>query len=1175
MELTCPSCGYRLDLVSAETGPRQPTHDAARADSDALPRNDVDVTSSQLSTAVAGASTTGDGTVHYESNPAAGGAPTSHKPDFPRPFGEYELLSELGHGGMGVVYRALQRSANRVVALKVIRADRIANSPHKHRQLALARFRIEAQLTASLVHEHLVTVFDVGQVDGDPYYSMRFVEGHSMMELLRDRPLENRLAARYLESVARGVEEAHQHGILHRDLKPHNVLIETKGDRALVADFGLAKLAEGDSGLSISGEVFGTPPYMSPEQAVDSSKVTTLSDVYGLGATLYHALTGRPPIQAPTVVETLKQVVEQDPAPPRQLNAAVARDLETICLKALAKEPIGRYASAGALADDLGRWLRGEPILAQPIGRVARGWRWCKRQPVVAGLMGAVALTLVLGTLVSSFFAVRANVRAEEAIAERERVRHMLYDSDLILAQKSWEDGNVRQMLHLLEEHRPSADQNNLTGWEWAYLWNLSHRDLRTLKGHELGVYGVAFSPNGQFVASCSEDGDIRVWDVDTGAAATAPLKSDGVIFEIAFSPDGSQIASGSDVGGVQVRNVMTGAEVATLERGDGYEIGCVAFSPDGMWIARSSADTTIKIWNTITWALLSTLQGHTDMVHRITFTPDSKQLVSVSQDKKVLLWNVAPDSEPIIVGEDKNPVWSIAITPDGKQVASGNDRGGITVWELENSTKLAEWNAHDDRVYSLAFTPDGKRLVSGGDKSIRLWNATTGHRLGAIEGHLDFVAGVTVSPDGKRIASTGDTDVKLWDMDSLSGLLELHLPDGNPISGGVIAVSSEGNRVISSGLDEEEYKLWNINGKTELATLGTIGATIQSPLFTNDGKRIVAETIDDSIAVRVWDAETGDELTPLGEGLSTCNLAHSISPDSKLIAMQDNENSIIVLDIATGAVFSTLEGHTASVKSVSFSPDCRRLVSICFDNTIAVWDIETGVALPAWQDHDDPEGVSFTPDGTRIVARTQSGEAIKLWQASTGALLKTFKPVGVFYAPPVFSPDGSVFATRATRITPFASSVENTIMLWDTQSGAELRTLIGHTQAVQDLVFSRDGKRLASASWDKTIKIWDVKTGANLTTIGGHTSSIEKIGFTKYEDQLWAILQEPTSTVYLHDARIFSDDEKMGRFLGRTITEEKPLLKDALSEVDKQTRWNDVMREAARAYIRSAISTR
>ena len=310
-------------------------------------------------------------------------------------FGNYELIEILGEGGMGVVYRARQKDANREVALKVIHSERRGSSVDKKREKAIERFRTEAQAAAKLDHDNIVPVYDVGQVDDQLYFAMRLVEGKSLKEMVEEHPMENRAAAQYLLGAALGMAEAHQQGILHRDLKPHNVMVDGRNDRPMIADFGLAKVIESDDELTRSGEVLGTPSYMPPEQIGDSSKAGTSSDIYSLGATLYHILTGRPPFQAAHTLSTMRQVIYEDPVSPDRLNAEIDRDLNTICLKCLQKEPAQRYASAGDLAEDLQRYLAGEPIHARPISRAERAVRWCRRNPLAAGLSGVAALLAV------------------------------------------------------------------------------------------------------------------------------------------------------------------------------------------------------------------------------------------------------------------------------------------------------------------------------------------------------------------------------------------------------------------------------------------------------------------------------------------------------------------------------------------------------------------------------------------------------------------------------------------------------------------------------------------------------------------------------------------------------------------------------------------------------------
>jgi len=350
--------------------------------------------------------------------------PPARGRECPGPFGGFELLEELGRGGMGVVYKARQQTPDRIVALKLVRRDRLDSLPRDSQTSALDRFAQESQAAAKLMHDHIATVYEVGQVDSEPFYSMQFVEGASLGEILRDGPLSGRQAAEYLQPIAQAVQAAHDQGVLHRDLKPQNILIEAATDRPLVVDFGLAKLAQSDEELTTAGEVMGSPPYMSPEQTVDSSRIKGCADVYGLGATLYHAITGRPPFQAATPIETIRQVIDSQPVPPRELNAAIDRDLETICLKCLEKEPDRRYATAGELADDLKRYLEDRPIVARPVGRIGRFHRWCRRNPVVASLAGATVFALFLAAVVGIYGYISTSAalgEAEIALGKSER----------------------------------------------------------------------------------------------------------------------------------------------------------------------------------------------------------------------------------------------------------------------------------------------------------------------------------------------------------------------------------------------------------------------------------------------------------------------------------------------------------------------------------------------------------------------------------------------------------------------------------------------------------------------------------------------------------------------------------------------------------------------------------
>ena len=366
--------------------------------------------------------------------PAVDGSAHVHE-TLPREFGPYRLLERIGAGGMGVVYRARQSNLERDVAVKVLRTEHLNALPPDSRQALIDRFRTESRSTARINHPYIVSVHDVGEIDGLPYYAMQFVVGSSLADLFKSQSPAPREAARTCRDVALAVQAAHDFGILHRDLKPHNIIVAADSRAPYVADFGLAKLLDEDASPTVTGEILGTPQYMPPEQAQDSGAVTIRSDVYALGAVLYFLLTGRPPFSGRTHLEILRQVADRDPVPPRQSNPQLDADLQVICLKCLQKEPQHRYPSAAALASDLSNWLDGRPIAARPPGRWERLSRWCLRNPMSSGLAAATAIALFVavgalsvGYMKTSAANVRTKAALEKARASDHRTRATIND---------------------------------------------------------------------------------------------------------------------------------------------------------------------------------------------------------------------------------------------------------------------------------------------------------------------------------------------------------------------------------------------------------------------------------------------------------------------------------------------------------------------------------------------------------------------------------------------------------------------------------------------------------------------------------------------------------------------------------------------------------------------------
>jgi tRNA A-37 threonylcarbamoyl transferase component Bud32 len=612
----------------------------------------------------------------------------------------YEVLGELGRGGMGVVYKARQLAPDRLVALKVIRTDRLVALPNAERKQWLDRFRREAQLVASLDQPaHIVTLYEVGELQGQPYFTMRLVEGGNLGDRLRqfgalpaqeaaERRLRDQQAnARLLAKVARAVDYAHQRGVLHRDLKPGNILLDARGE-PLVTDFGLARRLDQTGSLVVSA-IEGSPPYMAPEQVGASAGAAVIaSDVYSLGAILYEALTGRPPFQGKDLFDILLQVLHDEPVPPRNHQGEVSRDLETICLKCLSKEPARRYRTAADLADDLERFLAGEPIQARPVGRVERGVKWVRRNPVVSALLAAVFLVLIGGIVVSSYFAVtaleearaarkakrladretvRADAKAKEAeknlgvalVREKEakkaradagreaeaakaqarRAEDARHAIQIDLALRAREQGDYDRMGVLLTEMRPEYQ----SVWETCHVRNLWLRHafpIRSFIGHTGEGVIVAFSPDGKRVLTGSWDSTARVWDAQTGQQMALLKGHTGRVRSVAFSPDGKRVLTGSHDRTARLWDAQTGQEKAILKGHTDRVVSVVAYSPDGKRVLTGSEDRTARLWDASTGQEKAILNGHTGWVVRVAFSPDGKRALTGSWDRTARLWD-------------------------------------------------------------------------------------------------------------------------------------------------------------------------------------------------------------------------------------------------------------------------------------------------------------------------------------------------------------------------------------------------------------------------------------------------------------------------------------------------------------------------------------------------------
>ncbi|WP_460168305.1 WD40 repeat domain-containing serine/threonine protein kinase [Thermostilla marina] len=987
-----------------------------------------------------------------------------------RRLAHYELLDILGQGASGVVYRAKDLKLNRIVALKVIRTG-----PDLDRSIR-RKFRREVEAAARLRHPNIVQVFEIAETDQCQLVAMELVEGGSLADR-QDAAWEPRRAAELILQLTEAIAYAHHRWVLHRDLKPANVLLEKNGTPKL-ADFSLAKMLDDDSTATRGEELIGTPCYMAPEQAGGRPwEIGPRADIYALGAILYELLVGRPPFRGRSTIDTLVQVRTADPISPSRLRADLPRDLVTICLKCLEKDPDDRYMTAEELAEDLRRFLQGRVILARPAPWWEHVWKWAKRHrdaviasavlllvaAVISGGMWWYRERFVSASRASERWEQVARSQAEEIVSQRDRSRQQAYAETLAHVRELMAQ-NPAQALVILDD--PEKCPTDLRDAAWQILRTMCTAGRTTIGSQaskDRWIRRIALSKDGRRLACGTWSGDIAIWDMESRAEVSNLYGHTDWIACLAFSPDGRHLASAAYDQTLRIWDAVTGEQEsqAFIESGVAW---CVEFSRDG-GVLVAGTDYGLRVWDVPGGFEMPSLEVKPG-VRSAAFSPDGSRLALGlgNGEIHIVSW---PDLAPLETWREfRAPILSVAFSPDGDTLAAVGARH-LLLYDFENAEKRYIREAHLFPVRSVGFSSDGTKVItSGEDFAARIWDVETLSPVRELTAHLGHAVSAVFAPDDHTVYTVSEGILSIWDLNAPE------IPD--TLGGTTLPVNAAQflpgtNRLVTveGGPPDSLLSLWNLNNGKRLARTESGQTQARRFAILPDGSQFVCIERNGQLVLR--NARTLEAVKTL-KGLPGGPASLVVSHDGHYLYSGHRNGSLFRYDFATSTAESieAISGEQGAPVMLSLSPVDARLAVGTDLGYIQLWDTnEWKLVSQTRLQTRAPADMVFSPDGEYLAAVSTALPAIFLYDARSLELIRQFDETPCFITSLTFSPDGRTLVSGSPPPSPTGRSE---VRLWNVASGRCHAVFEGFGAPV---AFSPDGRYLIARDIDKRLRIW------------------------------------------------------------------------------------------------------